>query len=512
MLKPLKFLVFSFLCVFVTTSAFAQKKNQKPNVIFIYADDLGYGDLSSYGATKISTPHIDKLALQGIKFTNAHTTSATCTPSRFGLLTGKYPWRKTGTNVLPGDASLIIPTDRLTLPKLFQNEGYKTGVVGKWHLGLGEPNQTIDWNKHVKKGPLEVGFDYSYIFPATADRVPTVFMENQDVIGLDSDDPISVDYKKKIGNEPTGKENPELLKLDASPNHGHNNTIVNGIGRIGWMTGGKQARWTDEEIAHVFLSKAESFIENHAKEPFFLYFSLNDIHVPRMPSTQFKGKSGMGLRGDCVLQMDWTVGEILKKLDELNLSENTIVIFTSDNGPVLDDGYADKAVELASGHKQGGPFRGGKYSAFEAGTRVPFLMRWPKVIKAGSSTDALVSQVDMVGSFAKYFNKKLEFEDAPDSFDIWSTLVGKSNNGRQSLIKQGGALSLTIGNWKYIEPRKGVAYMKLTGIESGNDEKPQLYDLAKDKGELDNVASKNPSKVKQMQEELEKIKTDGRSR
>ncbi len=512
MVKSTKFFILVILCVFVTRPGFSQKKNQKPNVIFIYADDLGYGDLSTYGATKISTPNIDKLAAQGIQFTNAHTTSATCTPSRFGLLTGKYPWRKSGTNVLPGDATLIIPTDILTLPKLFQKEGYKTAVVGKWHLGLGESNQTIDWNKHVANGPLEVGFDYSFIFPATSDRVPTIFMENQMVIGLDSKDPIHVDYKQKVGDEPTGKENPDLLKLRASPSHGHENTIVNGIGRIGWMEGGKQARWVDEEIAHVFLDKAESFLEEQNKNPFFLYFSLNDIHVPRMPSTQFKGKSGMGLRGDVILQMDWTVGQIMKKLDELDLSDNTIVIFTSDNGPVLDDGYADKAVELASGHKQSGPYRGGKYSAFEAGTRVPFVMRWPKNIKAGSTSNALLSQIDLLASFAIYFNQKLEFKDAPDSFNTWNAFMGKSDKGREALVKQGGALSLTIGDWKYIEPSKGVKFMKLTGIEPGNDENPQLYDLSKDQGEKDNVAIKNPNKVKQMQEQLERLKSDGRSR
>ena len=323
------------LLVPVFTSA---QKKQKPNVIFIYADDVGYGDLSAYGATKISTPNIDRIGKEGIRFTNAHTSSATCTPSRFALMTGKYPWRQKGTGVLPGDASLIIPTDHLTLPALFQKAGYKTASVGKWHLGLGESSKQINWNKPITKGPNEVGFDYAYFFPATSDRVPTVFVENHEVQGLDQNDPIEVDYSKKIGDEPTGKENPELLKLPASPNHGHNNTIVNGIGRIGWMTGGKQTRWTDEEIAHVFLSKAQQFMEDNSKAPFFLYFSLNDIHVPRMPSSQFKGKSEMGLRGDVILQMDWTVGEILKKLDELKIADNTLIIFSSDNGPVLDDG------------------------------------------------------------------------------------------------------------------------------------------------------------------------------
>jgi arylsulfatase A-like enzyme len=500
-----------FVAFLAPAIAFAQKK-QRPNVIFIYADDVGYGDLSSYGATKISTPNIDRLGKEGIRFTNAHASSATCTPSRFALMTGKYPWRQKGTGVLPGDASLIIPTDQLTLPALFQKAGYKTASVGKWHLGLGESSKQINWNQPVTKGPNEVGFDYAYFFPATSDRVPTVFIENNEVQGLNPADPIEVDYSKKIGDEPTGKENPELLKLPASLNHGHNNTIVNGIGRIGWMTGGKQARWTDEEIAHVFLSKAEQFIEENSKSPFFLYFSLNDIHVPRMPSTQFKGKSKMGLRGDVILQMDWTVGEILKKLDELEIAENTLIIFSSDNGPVLDDGYDDKAVELAKGHSPAGALRGGKYSAFEGGTRVPWLARWPQSIKPGSTSDALICQIDLLASFANFFQQKLDGNDAVDSHNVIDAILGKSKVGRTFLVKQGGALSITQGAWKYIEPKDGKAFNELTGIETGNNPSPQLYDLSKDPGEKMNLAGKYPAKVKAMSEELEKIKSEGRSR
>ncbi|MEO6282109.1 MAG: arylsulfatase [Dyadobacter sp.] len=510
--KYFQFLTCILVAVLCMPAIVLGQKKQKPNVIFIYADDVGYGDLSSYGATKISTPNIDRLAKEGIRFTNAHATSATCTPSRFALMTGKYPWRQKGTGVLPGDASLIIPTENLTLPRVFQNAGYKTASVGKWHLGLGENNKQINWNKPITKGPNETGFDYAFFFPATSDRVPTVFIENHEVQGLDSEDPIEVDYSKKIGNEPTGKENPELLKLPASLNHGHNNTIVNGIGRIGWMTGGKQARWTDEEIAHVFLSKAEQFIEQNSKNPFFLYFSLNDIHVPRMPSTQFKGKSSMGLRGDVILQMDWTVGEILKKLDELKIADNTLIIFSSDNGPVIDDGYADKAVELSKGHKAAGALRGGKYSAFEGGSRVPWLARWPQAIKPGTESDALICQIDLMASFSHFFQQKTESNDGVDSYNVMDAMLGKSKTGRAFLVKQGGALSLTQGTWKYIEPREGKAVQELTNTETGNNPKPQLFDLSKDLGEKTNLADKYPAKVKTMSAELERIREAGRSR
>ena len=500
-------------CCWISIPLSAQnQKKDRPNVIYIYADDLGYGDLSSYGATKISTPNVDRLAKEGLRFTNAHSTSGTCTPSRYALMTGQYPWRKKGTGVLPGDAALIIPTERATLPSVFQKAGYKTAAIGKWHLGLGDGNQKINWNQPIKKGVEAVGFDYSFIFPATSDRVPTIFIENDKVVGLEESDPIEVDYKQKVGTEPTGKENPELLKLLSSPDHGHNNTIVNGIGRIGFMSGGKQTRWADEEVAHVFVDKAESFIENNQKNPFFLYFSLNDIHVPRMPSTEFKGKSGLGLRGDAILQLDWTVGRILKKLEALGIEKNTLIIFTSDNGPVLDDGYADGAVTQLNGHRQLGPLRGGKYSAFEGGTRVPFLIRWPGTVKSGTTSDALVCQIDLIATFANLFKQSLETEDAPDSQDLFHAFTGKSSKGREVLIQQGAAFSVDKGNWKYIEPAKGVKVEKLTNIESGVDDLPQLYNLKSDIGETNNVAKDHPEIVKDLSEILKKIRDNGRSR
>lgn len=499
-----------FLCL-AGIQVSGQKKST-PNVIYIYADDLGYGDLSSYGATKISTPNVDRLAKEGLRFTNAHSTSGTCTPSRYALMTGQYPWQKKGTGILPGDAALIIPTEHATLPSIFKKAGYKTAAVGKWHLGLGAAEQKINWNKPIEKGVAAVGFDYSFIFPATSDRVPTIFIENDEVVGLEASDPIEVDYKQKIGSEPTGKDNPELLKMQSSPNHGHNNTIVNGIGRIGYMSGGKKARWTDEEVAHVFVDKAESFIEAHRKEPFFLYFSLNDIHVPRMPSTEFKGKSGLGLRGDAILQLDWTVGRILKKLEALGIDKNTLIIFTSDNGPVLDDGYVDGAVTQLNGHNQLGPLRGGKYSAFEGGTRVPFLVRWPASVKPGTISDALVCQIDLMASFSAFLNQKLEKDDAPDSQNLFSTLTGKTLKGRDILVQQGAAFSLVKNNWKYIEPAKGPKVEKLTNIESGTNDNPQLYNLKNDIGEKNNLATQHPEIVKELSAILQKIRDDGRSR
>ena len=478
---------------------------QKPNVIIIMADDLGYGDASCYGATKISTPNIDKLASRGIRFTNAHSTSGTCTPSRYALMTGQYPWRKKGTGILPGDAALIIPTDKTTLPSLFQKGGYQTAIVGKWHLGLGN-SLAKDWNGEVKPGPNEVGFDYSFIFPATADRVPTVFVENHRVIGLDAGDLIQVDYEKMVGNEPTGIANPELLKMKSSPNHGHNNTIVNGIGRIGYMSGGKKARWTDEEMPLTFLAKAKEFIEQKRKQPFFLYYALTEPHVPRMPSTMFKGKSNLGYRGDAILQLDWAVGEILKELEYLGIANNTLIVFSSDNGPVLDDGYMDEAVTMQNGHTPAGLLRGGKYSIFEAGTRVPYIVSWPAKIKPGIS-DAMICQMDLLSSFSSMLQIKLPAGEAMDSEDVLSALLGKSHNARKVLVEQGlQSIAIVQDNWKYIEPNNEQAMNVLTNTALGNSQQAQLYDLKNDIGEKNNLAEKYPQKLSELVKLLQNIK------
>ncbi|WP_293912938.1 MULTISPECIES: arylsulfatase [unclassified Sphingobacterium] len=497
------------ICSYISLAVFlfagqqvqAQDK-QKPNVLMIYVDDLGYGDLSVYGGQDIETPHLDNLAKSGIRFTNAHAAASTCTPSRYALMTGNNPYRAKGTGILPGDAALIIPQDKITLPKVFHQQGYITGIVGKWHLGLGEQVEK-DWNGKIAPGPLEVGYDYSFIFPATADRVPTVFLENHYVLAADAKDPIQVNYRQKIGNEPTGRENPELLKLHASPGQGHDNTIVNGIGRIGWMTGGKDARWADEELTLTFFEKAKEFIKTNQKKPFFLCYNATEPHVPRMPATLFKGKSKLGLRGDAILQLDYTVGQLVQELKSNGVYENTIIIFTSDNGPVLDDGYADQAVEKSANHDAFGGWRGGKYSAFEAGSRVPFLVSWPAVIKGEQQSDALIGQVDLLASFAGQFGISYPKDQAVDSQNQWKALTGNDKKGRAYLVKSSGTFSIIQGDYKYIKPRKGAKIDKAVNIELGNDEQPQLYNLRTDKAEKDNIANRNINKVKELEQLLQ---------
>ena len=309
-----------------------------------------------------------------------------------------------------------------------------------------------------------------------------------------------------IGNDPTGITNPELLKMKSSPNHGHNNTIVNGIGRIGYMSGGNKARWTDEEMPLTFLAKAKAFIEEKKNEPFFLYYALTEPHVPRMPSTMFKGKSNLGYRGDAILQLDWTVGEISKELKYLGIENNTLIIFTSDNGPVLDDGYMDEAVTKLNGHTPSGVLRGGKYSIFEGGTRVPFVVSWPKQIKPGVS-DALICQMDLLSSFSNMLKTKLPTEQSIDSEDVLNALLGKSTKARKVLVEQGmQSFAIIKENWKYIETNKGPAINKLTNTELGNSVLQQLYDLKNDISEKNNLAEKNPQQTIELVKLLQKIK------
>lgn len=486
----------------------AGHEDNKPNVVFIYADDIGYGDLSCNGARTIHTPNVERLAQSGIRFTNAHAAAATSTPSRYAMLTGEYAWRRQGTGIAAGNAGMIIRPERYTMADLFKSAGYTTGVVGKWHLGLGDKQGTQNWNEQLTPGVSDLGFDYSYIMAATGDRVPCVFVENDRVDNLDPSDPIEVSYEANFPGEPTGKDHPEMLRMH--PSHGHDMTIVNGISRIGFMKGGKKALWKDEEIAETLTAKAVQFIEQQQDKPFFLYLATQDAHVPRVPGKQFVGKSGMGPRGDCLLEFDWTVGQVLDALQRLGLDKNTLVILSSDNGPVVDDGYKDQAVELLGEHKPGGIYRGGKYSAYEAGTRVPCIWSW-KQITPGQVSDALVCQIDWMATLAEVVGVKLPEGAAPDSqvqLDAWT---GKDRVGRESLITQNAAnnLSLLSGEWKYIRPGGGAAYEPNVRIELGNSKEPQLYNLKQDPQEKHNVAAAHPELVKEMEKKLESI-VDGR--
>lgn len=473
----------------------------KPNIVIIYLDDLGYGDISCYKSGKINTPNIDALANNGVRFTNGYATSATSTPSRYGLMTGVYPWRNKDAKILPGSAPMLIAPNQQTIPSMLHSVGYQTAVVGKWHLGLG--TGIVDWNQKVTPNPNDVGFDYSYVLAATQDRVPTVYIDNGFVDGLKKDDKLQVDYDKNFDGQPTGLLNPELTTMKW--HHGHNGSIVNGIPRIGFVKGGSSANWTDGDIADHFLAKAQDYVKSHKANPFFLYYALNQPHVPRTPNQRFVGKSGLGPRGDAVIEADWCIGEFIKTLKKEGILENTLIVFSSDNGPVLNDGYYDDAVEKLNDHTPAGPLKGGKYSLYEAGTRVPFFTYWKGKIQPQVS-DALVCQLDLMASIAKLVGADAK---ATDSQNLLDAFMGKSKKGRENLVLEANTkTAFRKGDYLLIPPYPGDAVIEEVNIEVGNSKEFQLYNLKTDIGQKQNIAKSEPKVLSQMLKEFEAVRGD----
>lgn len=491
-----------------------QAMAETPNVVIIYGDDVGWGDVGAYGSKLIPTPNIDKLASQGLRFTDAHCSASTCTPSRFSLLTGIHGFRH-GVRILAPNAPMKIKPDMFTMPQLFKKAGYQTAVVGKWHLGLGDGKTPVDWNSDVKPGPLEIGFDYSFLLPSTNDRVPCVYLENHRVVNLDPADPLFVGKKPDgvMATEyPNGKKDRSAMTYYES-SQGHNDSVINGIGRIGKQWGGKAALWNDETMADVFVEKARTFISKQKKnKPFFLYFSSQDIHVPRTPHPRFRGKSKLGYRGDAMVQLDWATGAVLTSLEENGFTENTIVIFSSDNGPVYDDGYRDGTTvrtstkEVDRGHDGSGPYRGGKYQIYEGGTRVPFIVRWPSKIRPGKSA-ALINQIDLLASFASLLKIELADSEAIDSRNVLPALLGKEQTGVPYSIEESSrTLALRQGNWKYVQAQKRkMKNPKKPNGENGASSNGMLFDLSTDIGETNNVATENKKRAESMAQLLKKL-------
>jgi len=494
-----------FLAGLLAVSSALAAEPAKPNIVFILADDIGYGDLSCYGAKLQSTPNLDRLAAAGCRFTDAHSNASTCTPTRYALLTGKYAFRHApGSRILPGDAPLSIAPGEATVASILKGAGYATGIVGKWHLGLG-PAGGPDWNGDIKPGPLDIGFDYAFHMAATGDRVPCVYIEDRRVVGLEAADPIKVSYANKVGTDPTGRENPDLLKL--KPTQGHDMTIVNGISRIGWMTGGKAARWVDEDMADTFTRKAIGFIERSKDRPFFLYFATHDAHVPRVPHPRFRGTSKAGNRGDTVQELDACVGEVMAALDRLKLTDNTLIIFTSDNGGVMDDGYHDVGNFE---HSCNGALRGRKGQVYEGGHRVPFIARLPGRIKPGSTCDSLIVHFDMAATFAALAGAKVPAGGAPDSVNVLGALLEGKPGRDHAVFHNGGTagpFAIRQGPWKYLPGAAGGADPKSKKKKAGAEAGPQLYNLADDPAETKNLAAAHPDKVKELAELLAKVRT-----
>lgn len=494
------------LLTLLPAAAWAQ---EKPNVIWLMADDLGYGDISCYGATRVQTPNIDRVASQGVRFTDMHACASTSTPSRYGILTGEYPFCHPGTDVAAGNAGTIIWPQQYTMADMMRSAGYRTGAFGKWHLGLGSRTGEQDWNGKLDVGLDSLGFDYSYIMAATSDRVPCVFIEQGRIANYDPSAPVQVSYRKNFEGEPTGRTHPELL-TKLRPSHGHDMSIVNGISRIGYMKGGGRALWRDEDIADSITAHAVRFMNecSASGSPFFMYLCTNDIHVPRMPHERFRGRSPMGLRGEAILSLDETVGAIIAELDRLGIAGNTILVITSDNGPVLDDGYDDQAELLAGSHAPGGAWRGGKYSAFEAGSVVPFILRWPGHARACES-HAMLSQVDAIGTLADIVGARVPDGAAPHSRSMVKSWLGKSRASRSYAVKMAAnhALVLRTKDWKYIEPSKGGPMIPWgPKIETGYKPTPQLFRITEDQGEQTNVADRHPKLVRKFQEQIDALR------
>lgn len=480
---------------------------EKPNILVIIADDLGYGDVACNGSKTIATPNIDQLASEGIRFTSGYCSASTCTPTRYSLLTGTYAFRVKGTGIAPPNGPALIQPGTTTLPSLLKQQGYATAAIGKWHLGLGIG--APDWNGDLKPGPLEIGFDHCLLMPTTNDRVPQVYVEDHRVRNLDPADPLWVGDKQPSPDHPTGISHRSSLKMDW--NLGHNGTIHNGISRIGFYTGGMKARYRDQDLADEWIKSANQWIETNQKKPFFMYFASHNIHVPRTPHERFIGKSGLGLRGDSIVEFDWCVGELMKTLDRLKIAENTLVILCSDNGPVIDDGYKDGAAAALGKHLAAGPYRGGKYSILEGGTRTPFITRWTGKIKPGVS-DEIVSTIDFAASMAALTGQEIPATACLDSINVLPALLGeKDAKGRDFIVQQdnnGVNLGIRAGDWKLLR----FAANPKQKPKNPQAMREELYNIAKDPHENDNVALKNPEELKRMQGLLDKAIAEGRTR
>jgi arylsulfatase A-like enzyme len=476
---------------------------RKPNLIVIMADDLGYGDLGCYGASAnaVQTPNIDRLAAGGLRFTSGYASASTCTPTRFSFLTGTYAFRQAGTGIASPNSPAIIRPGTETIASVLKRAGYATAVIGKWHLGLGE--KAPDWNGALKPGPLEIGFDHCFVLPTTNDRVPQVYVQDHRVFNLDPSDPLWVGDEAPP-NHPTGLTHRNTLRMDWS--RGHNQTIHNGISRIGFYTGGHAARFRDEDLADAWIKRSVAWIEDNRERPFFLFFASHDIHAPRMPHERFQGKSSLGFRGDSIVEFDWSVGEIVATIERLGLAKDTLIVLCSDNGPVLDDGYKDGAVEKNGDHRSAGPHSGGKYGILEGGTCTPFITYWPGRIAPGVS-DLVVSTIDLPASAATLAGTKLPRQIFPDSRDVLAAMLGRPDAvGRGPLLQQGNFgnnLGLRVGDWKLLRQRpRSSENRQPTALP---EDKYRLYALNNDPSESRDVAAQHPEIVQDLRMQMDAL-------
>jgi arylsulfatase A-like enzyme len=454
-----------------------------PNLVLVLADDLGYGDPGCYNpASKIPTPNIDRLAAQGMRFTDAHTPSAVCTPTRYGVLTGRYGWRSTlKKGVLDGYSPLLIEPGRLTLASLLKQHGYTTACIGKWHLGLGTA-KPVDYSQMLRPGPNAVGFNFFFGIPASLDMPPYVFVENE-----------------RVTEAPTATIPASAMRR------------VGGNGF--WRAGAIAAHFKHADVLPVITDKAVGFLQKQSKEkPFFLYFALTAPHTPWMPSDEFRGKSGAGYYGDFVAQVDATVGRVMQALEQARLTDNTLLLFTSDNGAH----WLPQDIEHWK-HRANDGWRGQKADIWDGGHRVPFLARWPGKIQAGSTCKELIRLTDLLATAAALVGAKLPSDAGEDSIDITPVLLGKSREKRihDAIVHHSadGTFGIRQGPWKL------AMALGSHGFSIPRDIKPksggargQLYNLDADPEEKNNLWLEKPEIVNRLTALLEKYKAAGRSR
>jgi arylsulfatase A len=454
---------------------------EKPNIVFILADDLGYGDVGAYNAdSKIATPHLDRLAGEGMRFTDAHSGGSTCVPSRYGLLTGRYAVRAK----LNWKSEPVIEAERETIASVLKKNGYVTAMVGKWHQGFegGEDGEQFDFTKPLRGGPLDRGFGNFFGMHASLDIPPYFYIR---------------------GRTPTA---PPTEEIGAGTSEGHEEGW-NRIQGAFWREGLKGPDFVLDEVTPRFASEAVRVLETHAASgarlPLFMYLALPSPHTPWLPSEEYRGKSSVGMYGDFVMQVDGVVGRVMEALKETGLAEDTLVIFSSDNGPVW---YGENVERF--GHDATGIMRGMKADGWEGGHRVPFIVRWPGRVKAGAVSDRLVCFTDVMATFAEVAGTKLPKDAGPDSISFYDTLVGseEAGEGRRQLVHDRQVIR--DGKWKLLRylGSGGFTPPKKEEPEKGSAVVGQLYDMASDPGETTNVYGEHPEVVARLSAALDAVK------
>jgi len=480
-----------------------------PNIVLIFADDLGYGDVGCYGATKVQTPNIDKLAAEGRRFTDAHSASAVCTPSRYGLMTGEYPMRAGLWGPCHPNSKLLIDTDKMTIASLLKQKGYDTSCFGKWHLGFGEKN--ADYAKSLRPGPLELGFDYYFGVPVVNSAPPYVYVENDTVVGMTADDPIVY----------VGKNDKKNTTAITPLEREHGARVSN------WFGGAEAAHklYNDFTVGTTLAERATRWIGERGENPFFMYFATTQIHHPFTPAPRFQGTSQSGLYGDFIHELDWIVGEVVKALEAKGVEDNTLIIFTSDNGGMFNHGGQHAFEE---GHRQNGDLLGFKFGVWEGGHRIPFIAKWPGKIEAGSTSGQLISNLDMLATFAAITGQNVELAD---SVNVLPALVTDTKTPvRDQLVllpRYDTHVSLRKGKWMYIPKQGAGGFTRDPGQHAAGGSVPaayvgnvnsdfdaegkylqdaptaQLYDMEADMNQTTNLYNQYPEVVEQMAAELQ---------